>query len=144
MKVYTVTDINAHAPCRPATHWVAENWSGTIQDILALVNVSDQVKIWIVCRLFSKVGRVCFAYWCAQRARNHATDVTAATDATATAAYAAADAYAATAAAYATATAAAYAASDAATAAYDYAYATAAYAAERAAQVKFLKENIHD
>ena len=142
MKISTKT-IRALNPCQSRLdnyliHY--ENFAGTISQFLRLKHITDQDKVWVVCRIAPREIIEIFAIDCAfssyQWYLKYAADAAADAD---YAAYAAADAYA-YAAAYAAADAAA-AAADADAAAYAAAYAdAAAYAAskERANQIQAL------
>ena len=65
---FTVKDINALRPCKPAETWVASSWSGSLLDILSLSNVKDADKVWVVSRLLPKRKARLFACWCAEQA----------------------------------------------------------------------------
>lgn len=66
MKPLTLTDIRSKNPCYDPARYVAENWTGTILDILDLEAVPAQDRIWLVSRFASdRVNRL-FAVSCAR------------------------------------------------------------------------------
>jgi hypothetical protein len=143
MKTLTLADIRAVNPCYDPATEVAEEWTGTVADILRLEHVAAADRIWVVTRFLDDKTNRLFAVWCAREALK----LVASTDPRAVAACdvaerfangeatgeeLAADAAARAAASRALVTTAWAAAADAADAAADAAY-TAAYAASNAA-----------
>jgi hypothetical protein len=64
---YTHVEIDALQPCRPASTWISEDWSGTLLDIMRLPQVSDINKVWVFSRLGSDRDLRLFGVWCARQ-----------------------------------------------------------------------------
>lgn len=65
MKTYSLADIDALEPCTNPREFVAEDWSGTLLDILNVEKVKPDDRIWVVTQLLEDKTRRRFAMWCA-------------------------------------------------------------------------------
>lgn len=68
MQIITVADIRAKNPCCDPTEYVAEDWTGTLVDVLKMGNVPAKDRIWLVTRFLSDKTNRLFAVWCAREA----------------------------------------------------------------------------
>jgi len=68
MKTLTISDIRDLKPCYDPATKVAEDWQGTVIDILRLENVPKQDRIWVVTHFLGDKTNRLFAVWCAREA----------------------------------------------------------------------------
>jgi hypothetical protein len=68
MKTYTLSDIDALEPCSNPRKFVADDWSGTLLDILNVEKAEPADRIWVVTRLLDDKTNRLFAVWCAREA----------------------------------------------------------------------------
>jgi len=71
MKTFTINDIRTWNPCYDPSKFLAEEWSGTVLDILKKSEIPAADRIWVVCRrelLSDKLLRL-FAVWCARQTK---------------------------------------------------------------------------
>jgi len=68
LKKLTVADIRELGPCYDPTEKVAEDWVGTVLDILKMESVSPQDRIWVVSHYLTDRRNRLFAVWCAREA----------------------------------------------------------------------------
>jgi hypothetical protein len=68
MKTYTLSDIDALNPCSNPRDFVAEDWTGTLLDILSVEKAEPHDRIWVVTKLLDDKTNRLFAVWCAREA----------------------------------------------------------------------------
>jgi hypothetical protein len=76
MKTIKMADIRSWKPCYDLARHLAEDWEGTVLDILKHDTISPQDKLWVVCRedlIDAKTLRL-FAVWCARQVQHLMTD----------------------------------------------------------------------
>ncbi len=68
MKIYTIQDIRDLNPCYDPARFLAENWTGTVLDILDVVECLEIDRIWVTVQLIdAKIVRL-YAVWCIREA----------------------------------------------------------------------------
>ena len=68
MKTYTIEDIRNMGPCYDPSSFIAEDWEGTLIDILDIEKCPAGDRIWVVSRLLDDRTNRLFAVWCAREA----------------------------------------------------------------------------
>ena len=68
MKTYTLDEIRGLKPCYDPTRHAAENWSGTLVDILRAEAVPAEDRVWVVTGFLDDRTNRLFAVWCARNA----------------------------------------------------------------------------
>ena len=68
MRTYTIDDIRAlkPAPCYDPSRYLAEDWSGTLLDMLDVNACPVQDRIWVVLGFLDDRTRRLFTAWCAR------------------------------------------------------------------------------
>ena len=69
MKTFTTADIRAWNPCYDPKRHLADDWSGTVLDLLAIETIPAADRLWVVLReeLNNKKTLRLFAVWCARQ-----------------------------------------------------------------------------
>ena len=68
MKALTLADIRALNPCYDPSHYLPENWQGTVADILRINDCPAKDRIWVAVKLIDAKTARLFAVWCAREA----------------------------------------------------------------------------
>ena len=69
MQTYTIDDIRKLGPCYDPAYYLAEDWRGTVVDVLRVDACPEADRLWVALRLINdeRILRL-FAVWCARDA----------------------------------------------------------------------------
>ena len=68
MKLLTISDLRATNPCYDPTKYAAEDWTGTVLDILRAEAAPPHDRIWLATHFIDDRTNRLFAVWCAREA----------------------------------------------------------------------------
>jgi hypothetical protein len=68
MKQLTMNELRKTEPCYDPAKYAAEDWTGTVLDILKAENVPPQDRIWLATHFIDDKTNRLFAVWCAREA----------------------------------------------------------------------------
>ena len=68
LKKYTIEDIRALEPCYDPGEYIAEDWEGTVLDILEFEECAAGDRIWVAAGLLDDRSARLFAVYCARKA----------------------------------------------------------------------------
>ena len=67
-KIYSIEDLRKLNPCYDPTQYLAEDWQGTVVDILQVAGCPAEDRIWVATQFIDDRTNRLFAVWCAREA----------------------------------------------------------------------------